>query len=108
MGTVTDELHWGIDFVGDAGGQLADGFHFMGLGQLDLGLLAFGDILDAKHNTGDCGLPKHIAVYRPGDAQRTIAVDDLEIYRMAVPCPLTDGLMVLLDLGRSWSSTQSK
>lgn len=43
-GVVPDELHGRVDLVGNAGGELADGFEFLGLAELHLELAAFGDI----------------------------------------------------------------
>ena len=37
---VSDELGGRVDFVGDAGGQLADGLQFLGVAQLDFHLVS--------------------------------------------------------------------
>ena len=44
MGVITHILSGCIDFVGNTGRQLADGFHLLGLQQLVLKNLALGDI----------------------------------------------------------------
>jgi hypothetical protein len=50
-GVVGDELHRGVDLVGDAGGELADRLQPVGLGELPLQLGDVGDVgADADHS----------------------------------------------------------
>ena len=52
-GVIADELDGRIDFVGDARGETADGFEFLGVTEFDFHLALFGDVREVDDGAAD-------------------------------------------------------
>src|SRR5580658_214046 len=58
-GVVSDELNWGVDFVGDSGGQAADRFEFLRVTEFDFHLTLFGDVREVDDRAADLRAFEH-------------------------------------------------